>query len=485
MRSLVWFREDLRIHDNPALFEAAEASFDGIVALYIIDKSLWLKHHTAACRVEFILRGLAQLSEALSKLAIPLLIREVNDTSDVPKTMADAMECVKAEALFFNRQYQWDELERDKAVQDFLELNGLKCKAFHDQTILPPIPKHKKSFAVFRQVWIKQFIQQSGVKFALPVYEQRDLGIASDPVPSELAEFKSTIPAKLWLAGEEAALKHLEHFIKKGLPIYNEKRDYPAAEGTSLLSVYLSSGMLSVKRCFQAALEANDGSLGVVTLNPSSPISPSGPTIWMNELIWRDFYRHVVYTVPRVAMNQSYRPKMDKVVWDFNQELFDAWKEGRTGFPIVDAAMRQLSATGWMHSRLRVITATFFCKYMYFDWRLGEQYFMNHLIDGDFASNNAGWQGCASAGVDTPAYFRFFDPIRQGERCDPEGEFIKKYCPELTQLDSYAVHFPYERGAKQMAKNSIIYPEPMLELKESRAKATENVRSDIKKKVES
>jgi deoxyribodipyrimidine photo-lyase len=471
MRSIIWFREDLRVQDNSALFEAAEASFDGIVGLYVIDESMWKKTHTAACRVEFILRGLAKLSETLLALNIPLLIRKVNTTEDIPAVVLAAIKQVEAQALYCNYQYNFHEAQRDEAVENLLGAAGIKTHKYHDQMILKPRKEHSKTFATYKRLWIKQFIQKGGVRLLPAIYEQRVLGIDSDPVPASLPDFCSSVPAKVWPAGEAAALDRLECFIQNGLMNYDKTRDYPAVDGTSKLSPYLSLGMISPRQCFFKALEANDNRLGD---------GNAGAIQWMNELIWRDFYKHIVITVPRVSQGEAYQEKTKHVDWHFDQTMYDAWTEGKTGFPIVDAAMRQLKETGWMHNRLRLITATFFTKYMFFDWRIGEKYFMSQLIDGDFSANNGGWQWCASTGTDTTAYFRYFDPLRQSDRYDPEGVFIKSYCTELKEISAFAVHLPYTRAKTQAEKTD--YPRPMLELKESRTKANEKFREGVKKK---
>ncbi len=471
MRSIVWFREDLRVQDNPALFEATEASIDGVVGLYIIDESMWQKNNVASCRVEFILRGLAQLSKTLAQLNIPLLIRHVKKTADVPEVIWMLMEQVKANTLFFNRQYELNALERDQAIESFLHKHAMKTESCHDQVILKPREDHSKTFIAYKKIWTKQFIQQGGIRLLPSIYEQRPLGISSDPVPSKLPHFHSSVPKTLWQAGEQAGLERLTSFVQTDLINYEKICDYPAIDGTSRLSPYLASGMISPRKCFLQALEFNDHRLG-----DGYP----GAVKWMNELIWRDFYKHIVLTVPRICSGEAYQAETQHIAWHFEQKQYDAWVEGRTGFPIVDAAMRQLNATGWMHNRLRLITATFFTKYMFFDWRIGEKHFMRHLIDGDFSANNGGWQWCASTGVDTTAYFRFFDPLRQSDRYDPEGTFIKSYCPELVDISAFAVHFPHTRARAQAEKTS--YPRPILDLKESRAKANEAFRGGVKKK---
>ena len=465
MRSIVWFREDLRIHDNTALFEATEASYDGIVGLYIIDETLWKKHHVAACRIHFILSGLAELSDSLQKLNIPLLIKTVSHTDEIPSLIANLAKTIEAHSLFFNRQYEVDFLHRDEAVETHLNQAGINALGYHDQMIISPRSEHSKTFATYRKLWVKNFVQQGGVRILSDIHEQKNIAIPSDPVPTTLPGLNISINPKLWPAGEKTALKRLQKFTQQNLATYDKTRDFPHIDGTSKLSPYLAAGMLSPRKAFLTALEANDHRLGD---------GNAGAIAWMNELIWRDFYKHIVVTVPRISMHQAYQPQTEGVVWHFDPEQYQAWTTGQTGFPIIDAAMRQLKKTGWMHSRLRMITATFFTKYMFFDWRLGEAFFMENLIDGDLAANNCGWQSCASTGPDADAYFRFFDPLRHSDRYDPDGKFIKKYCPELAQLSDYAAHFPHTRAPSQAEKTT--YPLPILDLKQSRARAVAGFR---------
>ena len=185
----------------------------------------------------------------------------------------------------------------------------------------------------------------------------------------------------------------------------------------------------------------------------------------MGELIWREFYKTILMSTPRVSMSQAYQTSTDQIKWDFNEIHFTAWKDGRTGYPLIDAAMRQLSQTGWMHNRLRMVTAMFLVKNLFFDWRLGEAYFMSQLIDGDLAANNGGWQWCASTGTDAAPYFRIFNPITQSKNFDPEGKFIRHYCPELAQLSNKEIHEPHRKPSI-----TIDYPKPIIELHAKRTK---------------
>lgn len=453
MSALVWLREDLRVRDNPALYFAAR-QYTEVIGLYIIDKAFWKRHHIAACRVEFILRGLQVLSADLAKLNIPLLIVEVSQTTKIPALITQKLQEINGQAVFFNRQYEVDEHRRDRAVIKYLKERDIDCYSYEDRMILSPdLIKtqqggYYKIFTPYQRAWRNIFSEKVVVKLLPAPKCQAKSAIQSNVVPEKIAGYHSKIDAKLWPAGEGAALSRLRNFIKNKLFFYDKQRDFPAVDGTSRLSPYLTSGMISPKTCFLAALKANQGKLTG---------GNSGAVSWMSELIWRDFYQHLLIAAPRLSMHKPFHQQTDRLPWVNSQKLLQAWSEGRTGVPIIDAAMRQLNTVGWMHNRLRMITAGFLAKNLQLDWRLGEQYFMEHLMDGDLAANNGGWQWCASTGADTMPYFRVFNPIRQSQRFDPKGEFIQQYCPELAQLPAKEIHNPKRRQA-------LGYPEIIVDL---------------------
>ncbi|MBS0351815.1 MAG: deoxyribodipyrimidine photo-lyase, partial [Proteobacteria bacterium] len=269
-----------------------------------------------------------------------------------------------------------------------------------------------------------------------------------------ILNYQSKVPEKLWPAGEQKARMRLRKFIKQNLNSYKQRRDFPAMAATSRLSPYLTAGMISPRECFLAAFNANHHQLAS---------GSSGAVTWMNELIWREFYKNILAQNPRVSMGQAFQLRTEKMPWQEHPQLFQAWAKGRTGIPIVDAAMRQLNAIGWMHNRLRMIVASFLVKNLQLDWRVGEKYFMEHLIDGDLAANNGGWQWCASTGVDAVPYFRVFNPYTQSIRYDPEGELIREYCPELKKLTGRQIHRP---PLSLLSKLS--YPEPIIDVAASR-----------------
>ncbi len=464
MKGLVWFREDLRLHDNSALYYADKHSSRGIIGIYIIDTSLWKKHHMAACRIQFMLSGLNELGKNLQKRGIPLLIKKVKKTADIPHVLYRCIEQYSLNGLFYNRQYEVNETRRDQAVSAYLEKKQIVCNSYDDQVILAPGTVLTKKgdffnvFTPFKRAYIKLLLNnRSLIKYYPPPKKQKDLAIKSDKVPAHLPGFSSDIK---WPAGETQAQKRLKKFIDEGLFDYHKYRDFPALSGTSLLSPYLSTGMISARQCFLAALLANDDELDG---------GNKGALTWMSELIWREFYKHLLVAFPRLSMHKAYRIETEKLKWRYNEKQLLAWQQGKTGYPIIDAGMRQLNQLGWMHNRLRMIVAMFLSKNLFFDWRLGEDYFIRHLIDGDLAANNGGWQWSASTGTDAAPYFRVFNPIRQSERFDPNGDFIRQYCPELAAFDARSIHAPYER-APQLAQQCA-YPKPIVDIKASRLAA--------------
>ena len=239
----------------------------------------------------------------------------------------------------------------------------------------------------------------------------------------------------------------------------------PAEPGTSQLSPYLAAGVISIRQCLHAALGYNQGELDS---------GASGATTWINELLWREFYKHILVGYPRVSMHRAFRPETEALPWRRAPYELEAWQQGRTGFPIIDAAMRQLRETGWMHNRLRMITAMFLSKNLLIDWREGERWFMRHLIDGDLAANNGGWQWSASTGTDSVPYFRLFNPTSQSQRFDPDGQFLRRWLPELQHLSSRDIHSP---ATHHNLFGVIEYPTPIVDLGKSRARALDAFRN--------
>ncbi len=458
-KNLYWFRSDLRLQDNPAFSAAIEESHD-LVALYCIPVQTFLRHHAAASKIQFILQQLNGLQQSLEELGIRLWVYTLD-------TFSDEIRCVQAlcqkhgfSAVYANREYEWDERCRDEKLQQNLSAIGVQSRLFDGHLILSPgqvLTQSQQVFQVFtpfKRAWLKvAFGTGAWVPDSFKTKKFKLWG-EQTPIPHQLSEFDSAVDLSAWPAGEVQALQRLRNFCQHKLNAYAEDRDQPALKASSGLSPYLAQGVLSPRQCIAEALKASEDA-DLSSLTPGSGIE-----IWIGELIWREFYKHLVYFHPQVCRDQAFKSATDRLPWFHDQDLFQRWCQGQTGFPLVDAGMRQLQQTGWMHNRLRMVVAMFLSKTLFIDWRWGERYFMQHLVDGDFAANNGGWQWSASTGTDAAPYFRIFNPIRQSERFDPKGEFIRKYCPELSHLDGKTIHMPYRRG---ISLGSLDYPAPIVD----------------------
>ena len=463
---LIWLRNDLRMHDNTALAAASERG--PCLALWLVSSAQWQAHDDAACKVDFWLRNLQQLQQALARLNIPLLVRKAEHWADAPQAVLDVCREHGVQTVHVNEEYGIHEQQRDDAVATRLREHGISLHAWLDQvlfkpgTVLTRSGGYFKVFTQFRKVCYQRLHHGLPALQALP-RKQEKTTIDSDDIPTRIDGFP-TPPQSLrdqWPAGEEHARTRLAGFVEDDMADYPEQRDLPAVDGTSQLSPYLAAGVISVRQCLHAALASNLGEFE--SGNP-------GAVSWVNELLWREFYKHVLVGYPHVSRHRAFRPATEAVAWRDAPEDLAAWQEGRTGIPIVDAAMRQLLATGWMHNRLRMVVAMFLSKNLLIDWRKGEQFFMRHLIDGDLAANNGGWQWSASTGTDAAPYFRVFNPVSQSERFDSKGRFLRHWLPELSALAEKDIHSP---GGLFAAPG---YPQPIVDLGSSRQRAIDAFR---------
>ncbi len=467
---LIWLRSDLRVHDNTALSAAMEQG--PTLAVYLISPGQWLSHDDAPCKVDFWLRNLEVLQKALSALNVPLLIAHADTWDEAPKVLSDLCKKHSIKSVHVNQEYGIHETGRDQAVEAALAKDGVLWHSHLDQLFFKPGSVLTKSggyfkvFSQFRKVCYARLHYSVPTLVSLPG-KQAALNINSDPVPQQVEGF--AVPAQslraLWPAGEEEARRRVEQFTDDQVHYYKEERDFPAKTGTSQLSAYLAAGVISPRQCLHAALRSNNGEFE--TGNP-------GSVTWINELLWREFYKHVLTGFPRVSRHRAFRPETEAVKWRHAPNDLKAWQEGRTGLPIIDAAMHQLLATGWMHNRLRMVVAMYLTKNLLIDWREGERFFMRHLIDGDLAANNGGWQWSSSTGTDASPYFRIFNPLSQSERFDPEGRFIKQWIPQLAGLNKRDVHNPASLGGLFGVSD---YPAPIVDLKSSRERALQAFRS--------
>lgn len=461
---LIWLRSDLRQSDNTALSAAVKRG--PTVAVYLISPQQWLSHDDAACKVDFWLRNLATLSDSLQALNIPLLIRTADTWDQAPAVLLELCQQHGIEAVHANQEYGINETRRDEAAAKALEAQGVEFHSYLDQLLFQPgsvLTQSGTYFQVFSQ--FRRICYNHLHRALPPIVEspqaQTAVTIERDAIPQSVDGFIQPTESlrSLWPAGERHAQQRLAHFADEQIHYYKDERDLPAKPGTSQISPYLAAGVISPRQCLHAALRSNQGEF-----ESGSP----GVYTWITELLWREFYKHILVGYPRVSRHRAFRLETEFLPWRDAPEELAAWKEGRTGIPIIDAAIRQLLDTGWMHNRLRMVVAMFLTKNLLIDWREGERFFMQHLIDGDLAANNGGWQWSSSTGTDSVPYFRIFNPLSQSERFDPEGRFIKHWLPELADLSKKDIHNPSVAGGLFGVAD---YPRPMVDLKKSRERA--------------
>ena len=465
-RVIFWFRRDLRLSDDRGLAEATRQA-RRVIPLFVFDTNILDDLDSRQDRrVTFIHESIRELQQMLRDMGSDLVVLHGNPEEAVPR-FADR---VNADAVFTNRDYEPYAAARDEQLRQALAGDGRALMDFKDQVVferdelLTQAGEPYKVFTPYKKAWLQRFEEEtaygrSPAEEEVPDYERLAprgaLRGLSDAWDMDALGF---VPADLWLTpGETAARERLEDFIPR-MAEYKKDRDYPSREGTSGLSVHFRFGTISIREAVRAAMD--DDSKGAQT--------------WLSELIWRDFYQMLLHNFPRVV-SHSFKPEYDAIRWPGSEEHFQAWCEGRTGYPIVDAAMRHFNATGWMHNRLRMITAMFLTKDLLVDWRLGEAYFAEHLLDYDLASNNGGWQWSASTGADGAPYFRIFNPVMQSKRFDPDGSYIRAHLPELRGFEGDALHWPHDADTSTQRDAGCLlgedYPHPVVDHFEQKNKA--------------
>ncbi len=463
---LVWFRSDLRVTDNRALLSACAGRDTQVHGVFVVTPGQWQAHDWGANKVHFTLRNVNVLQQELANLNIPLHVLNVDDFAATPKAILKLAQSIRAQTVEYNGEYEFNEVERDEQFVALAEEAGIEAIAHHDQTVVPPNAvktgegNFYSVFSPYKRAWLKLIDEGCDWEPAGKPVKRRALPCSGDKVPNDIPgyDFREDI-AQLWPAGESEAGRRLERFAADLIDNYKQSRDVPSMNATSTLSPYLSTGVISPRQCLAQAVEANQGKMQK---------GKQGPDCWISELIWREFYRHVITGWPRVCKYRAFRPETEQLKWNDDEELFQAWCEGKTGVPIVDAGIRQLLSTGWMHNRLRMVVAMFLTKDCFIDWRKGERFFMQHLVDADLASNNGGWQWSASTGTDAAPYFRIFNPYSQSKRFDPKGTFIRQYIPELAKLPDDQIHEPHQASG---LFSQIDYPQPIVDHKTARESA--------------
>lgn len=458
MTHLVWFRHDLRVRDNPALSEALAAG--PTVGCFLVCEKQWREHDVGDRRLAFLLRTLHSLHDELTQLDVPLRIAHAPTFADVAAALERLCNELKVEHLYFNEEYPLNERRRDTAVSAMAERCNIQLHRYAGSVTLPPgnvLTQDGRPYTVytpFRRRW-GELVDPAAVSAGGRPRRQRATPCAGDPLPQTLDGVSAELEADDYPAGEKVAGKSLARFVDERITRYDHDRDLPAIPGTSQLGHHLSVGALSPNQCLEMARDANGGELAGAR---------KGINQWVNEIVWREFYRHIIAQFDHVSQGRAFRREYDRLRWRDAPAELRAWQEGRTGYPLVDAAMRCLVATGWMHNRLRMVCAMFLSKHLLLDWRTGERFFMQQLIDGDFASNNGGWQWSASTGTDAAPYFRIFNPASQGKKFDPKGVFTRQWLPELRDLPERHLYEAPDR-------DDVDYPEPIVAHREARQRA--------------
>ncbi|KAI9672342.1 MAG: hypothetical protein M1817_003364 [Caeruleum heppii] len=500
-----WYKCDLRTRDNKALHLAAQKAKEGkvpLICIYIVSPQDFQAHLTAPVRVDFILRTLEVLKKDLAKLKIPLYVETVEKRRNVPGRILELMEEWGASHLFANIEYEVDELRRESMMTRQCLERGIDLTVVPDTCVVAPgelSSQQGNQYAVYSP-WFRAWVAYLHTHpHQLNLYDAPgenpdsattrfkhlfDAPIPDAPANKQLTDEEKKRFRSMWPPGEQEAHERLDKFLAEKVGKYKDTRNIPSANSTAVLSVHFASGTLSARTAIRTARDNNStkkldgGNLGIMG--------------WISEVAWRDFYKHVLahwpyvwYVIPLTrlcrkargihgsredSMHKPFKPEYTNIEWEYDDDKFQAWCDGRTGYPIVDAGMRQLNYTGYMHNRCRMIVASFLAKDLLIDWRRGERYFMEHLIDGDFASNNGGWGFSASTGVDPQPYFRIFNPLLQSEKFDPDGEYIRKWIPELEGVTGKAVHDPYGRGSGKVVEKRG-YPKYIVEHKMARERA--------------
>ncbi|MCT7991475.1 FAD-binding domain-containing protein [Laspinema olomoucense] len=429
---LFWHRRDLRITDNIGLATAFEKSRK-LVGVFCLDPNILNGADIAPARVKYMLGCLAELQENYAKIGSQLFILFDEPTQAIAR-LATALQ---AKFVYWNLDIEPYSQDRDKAVREALKEQGIVVETFWDQLLHFPgeiCSNTGNPYTIYTPFW-KNWIRQikaepvPGLDTAISLTEAeqeqaKNAGAVALPTLKDLG--LSWDNPLMLEPGESAARSQLEEFSDRTIYDYDEQRNFPAVPGTSLLSAALKFGAIGIRTVWNATLNAAE--------QCRSDETRKGVQTWQQELAWREFYQQALYHFPELATG-PYREAWKDFPWENNEDLFQAWCEGQTGYPIVDAAMRQMNETGWMHNRCRMIVASFLTKDLIINWQWGEQYFMQKLYDGDLAANNGGWQWSASSGMD-PKPLRIFNPATQTQKFDPEGDYIREWVPELRSLET-------------------------------------------------
>lgn len=464
--ALVWFRQDLRLSDNPALMAAARGGRP-IIAVYVLDQgpgirpmggaSLWWLHHSLSAleRALGAMGGKLYLARGDARAIIPALARQWG-----------------AEAVHWNRCYEPYAIARDKEIKSRLQADGKQVESHNGSLLFEPweVRPDGSAYRVFSPFW-RACLSLGPPPAPLPRPEGPVFFDIDDGQPLTEWDLLPTKPDWAgglragWTPGEWGAQKRLESFLQDGFHRYAGGRDIPSQANTSYLSPHLHFGEISPRQIWHATQHA---------AAQDQPQAHANAAKFLSEVGWREFSYHLLYHFPHLP-ERNYRPEFDHFPWADDEVAWQAWTKGRTGIPIVDAGLRELWATGWMHNRVRMIAASFLVKHCLIPWQKGEAWFWDTLVDADLANNAASWQWVAGSGADAAPYFRIFNPVLQGEKFDPEGDYVRRWVPELVALPQRFIHKPWEAGPLALREAGIElgrdYPLPLIDLDRGRARA--------------
>lgn len=466
---IIWFRNDLRIEDNPALYAARESGRP-VIAIYILDEEA--EHASGAASRWWLHHSLQSLSNDLKQAGVKLTLRK----GDPRQTLVDLVEETGAEAVFWNRRYHQSHIDVDKALKSDLQEAGVKVETFNGNLLREPWEIETGSgnpYRVYTPFW--KSLRSMGPSRAKLCPRIRTIdGPNSAPKSDSLKDWSLT-PTKpdwakefpeTWTPGEQGARGRLNYFLRETIDNYAEGRNRPDCEFTSRLSPHLAFGEISPLKIWTTVREKVD----------EGEISGAAAEKFLSEIAWREFSYNLLYYNAEMP-SAPLRSEFKEYPWRNDSKMLSAWQKGETGYPIVDAGMRQLWRTGWMHNRVRMIVASFLIKDLLIDWRKGEAWFWDTLVDADLANNSASWQWVAGSGADAAPYFRIFNPVTQGEKFDPNGDYVREFVPELAKMPSKHIHAPWkapqdvlEKAGVTLGKN---YAKPCVDHAQARRRALE------------
>ncbi|TID26323.1 Deoxyribodipyrimidine photo-lyase [Venturia nashicola] len=481
-----WFRnQDLRMHDNKALYAASQSAKEhgkNLICIYIycLEEIEW--HGVGSARLDFLLMNFECLKQELEKLDIPFAMLNVDKRSDIVPKLAGFVKKYDAQRVFANFEYEIDEVRRDTKVVETAGEGNWSFELHHDQTIMEPgtlttsAGKPMKVFTPYHNAWLQEIKAEPYLLDTVQAPEKNnksarkelrdlfDIKIPEAPKEKTMAKEERSRIRKFWPAGHDEAAKRMQDFVSKNLDNYAATRSNPAEDSTSRMSAYFNAGVYSMREALQEIKKYNKGSTDF-----TSSGAKNGVYAWVREIVFRELYRQTMAYTPHTAMNLPQNLKFDFVEWEDDEEGYKRWEEGTLGVPFVDAGMRQIKHEAWMHNRLRMNVSSYLYCNLLIDYRRGERYFATTLVDWDLSNNTQGWE---------PSY-TVFNPVSQAEKNDPNGEYIRRWIPELKDVKGKAVFDPYHRLSKEEF-GKLGYPEPYVDWNETKARCLDRYKRDMK-----